>query len=254
MVIYGINPVSEALESQSSRLERILVTRGKTSPRLQKVIELARSKGVTVGFEPAQVLQRTASTSRHQQVVAVLSEIGYVSLEEMLTGKPSLLLLADGVEDPHNLGAVLRTAEAAGVDGVVIPDRRSCSVTAAVFKSSAGAAAHLKIARVGNVVQTIETLKKSGLWIVGLDLQGGMRPEQIDVSLPLVVIVGGEHRGVRRLVREHCDFLVSLPMKGIVSSLNLSVAVGILLYQVVLKRDPFPAARSQYSSTHRSEP
>ncbi len=241
MIIYGMNPVTEALESRSSRLERILVARGKTSPRLQKVVELARRKDVVVRFESEQVLQRAASTSRHQQVVGVLSEVSHMPLEEVLRGNPSLLLLVDGVEDPHNLGAVLRTAEASGVEGVLIPDRHSCGVTAAVFKSSAGAAAHLKIARVGNVVHTIEMLKERGLWIVGLDVQGRMRPEQMDVSLPLAVIVGGEHRGVRRLVREHCDFLVALPMKGSVSSLNLSVAVGILLYQVVLKREQLRA-------------
>ena len=249
MIIYGINPVMEALESRWSRLERILVARGKTSPRLQKVVELARRKGVVVCFELEQVLARAASTGRHQQVVGVLSEVSYVPLEEVLKSNPSLLLLADGVEDPHNLGAVLRTAEAAGVEGVLIPDRRSCGVTPAVFKSSAGAVVHLKIARIGNVVQTIKTLKQRGLWIVGLDLQGRVRPDQIDVSVPLVVIVGGEHRGVRRLVREQCDFLVSLPMKGAVSSLNLSVAVGILLYQIVMKREATATATATSTSS-----
>ena len=244
MIIYGINPIREALESQSSKFERMLVARGKRSLPLQKVIQLARSKGVAVRFESSEVLQRTASTRHHQQVVALLSEIGYVSLEEMLRGKPSLLLLADGVEDPQNLGALLRTAEAAGVEGVLIPDRRSSGVTPAVFRSSAGAVVHLKIARIRNVVQTIEVLKQRGLWIVGLDLQGRVQAEQVDVSLPLVVIVGGEHRGVRRLVREQCDFLVSLPMKGAVSSLNLSVAVGILLYQIVMRRGATSTATS----------
>ena len=204
---------------------------------MKQIIELARSKGIAVRFESAEGLYKRAGTSRHQQVVAVLSEGSYVPLDEVLGMNPSLLLLVDGVEDPRNLGAVLRTAEAAGVEGVLLPDRGSCGLTSAVFKSSSGGAAHLKIARVGNLVRTIERLKERGLWIVGLDLKGTLRPDQIDASLPLALVVGGEHRGVRRLVREHCDFLVSLPMKGQVSSLNLSVATGILLYQIVMKRE-----------------
>lgn len=248
MVIYGLNPVTEALQSETARLERILIARGKSGPRLQKLIDLARQKGVPIRFESSQTLERTASTPRHQEVVAVLSEIGYLQLDNLLNEKPTLLLLLDGVEDPQNLGAVLRTAEAAGVQGVLLPDRRSCGVTPAVFKASAGAAAHLKIARIGNVVQALEKLKAHGLWIVGLDMEGDLRPDQIDARLPLAVLVGGEHRGVRRLARKHCDFLVSLPMLGRVPSLNLSVAAGILLYQIILKREAPPVIQAYQGS------
>ena len=236
MIIYGINPVTEALRSKSRPLERIWIRRGKANPRLQRIIELARSRGVPVRFESAEVINQKASTAPHQEVIAETSPIHYADLEAILQTEPRLLLLVDGVEDPHNLGALLRTAEAVGVGGVLIPERRSCTVTPAVVKSSAGAAMHLKISRIGNVVQALEKLKEQGFWVVGLDMQGENCVDEIDVSLPLAVVVGGEHRGVRRLVRKHCDLLVSLPMKGQVSSLNLSVAAAVLLYQVVLKR------------------
>jgi len=197
----------------------------------------ARSHGIPVRFESAQVVTKKASTPRHQEIVAEISSIGYTDLENILQTKPALLLLVDGVEDPRNLGALLRTAEAVGVEGVFLPNRRSCAITGPVVKSSAGAALHLRISRIGNVVQTLEKLKKRGYWVVGLDTQGKGDLNEIDVSLPLVVVVGGEHQGMRRLVREHCHFLLSLPMKGKVSSLNLSVAAGVLLYQILLRRE-----------------
>jgi len=184
-----------------------------------------------------QGLHDIASTSHHQEIVAEVASIGYSDEETLLEAAAALLLLVDRVEDPRNLGALLRTAEAAGVEGVFLPQRRSCAITGSVVKSSAGAALHLKISRIGNVVQTLEKLKKQGYWVVGLDAQGKDGLNQIDASLPLVVVVGGEHQGVRRLVREHCDLLISLPMKGKVSSLNLSVAAGALLYQILLRRE-----------------
>ena len=236
MIIYGINPVLEALQSEDSPLDRIWITRGKSNPRLQKIVDAARSQGIPVRFESDRVVAKKASTPHHQEIVAEISSIGYIDEETLLQREPTLLLLVDGVEDPRNLGALLRTAEAAGVEGVFLPSRRSCAITGPVVKSSAGAALHLHISRIGNVVQTLEKLKKRGYWVVGLDAQGKDGLNQIDASLPLVVVVGGEHQGVRRVVQEHCDFLLSLPMKGKVSSLNLSVAAGVLLYQIVLRR------------------
>ncbi len=237
MIIYGINPVIEALQSEASPPERIWITRGKSSPRMQKIIHMARRQGVPVHFEASGVIAKKASTDHHQEIVAEISAIPDTDLESILEAEPALLLLVDGVEDPRNLGALLRTAEAAGVGGVFIPNRRSCAITPAVFSSSAGAALHLRISRIGNVVHTLQTLKKRGFWVIGLDRQGEASVTQIDVSLPIVVVVGGEHQGVRKLVREHCDFLLSLPMKGKVSSLNLSVAAGVLLYQILLRRE-----------------
>jgi 23S rRNA (guanosine2251-2'-O)-methyltransferase len=236
MTLYGINPVTEALESGKARLEKIYVTRGKANPRLQKIIDLARSQGVPLHFEPAEVLLRKAGTPKHQDVVAETGGIRYLDLEKLLERRPGLILALDGVEDPHNLGAVLRTAEAAGVEGILLPQRRTSPVTPVVVKTSAGAALHLPICRVGNLVQALEKLKEEGFWVVGLDMKGNTSIADIDSNLRLVVVIGGEHQGVRRLVSKNCDFLVSLPMKGRVSSLNLSVAAGILLYQLLLKR------------------
>lgn len=241
MIIYGINPVTEALQSEAVVPECIWITRGKSSPRLQKIIRMARSQGVPVRVESSGVMAKRVSTSQHQGIVAEITAIPYSDLERILQAEPTLLLLVDGVEDPGNLGALLRTAEGAGVEGVLIPNRRSCAITPAVVKASAGAAVHLRISRIGNVVHALETLKKRGYWVVGLDRQGQASVNQLDVSLPIVVVVGGEHQGVRKLVRKHCDFLLSLPMKGRVSSLNLSVAAGVLLYEILLRREELNA-------------
>jgi 23S rRNA (guanosine2251-2'-O)-methyltransferase len=231
MIIYGINAVTEALEGERG-IERILITRGKTNPRLQQIIDTARGQRIAVLFEPLEALSRKAQTTRHQDVVAEVAEVRLSSLDDVLAGQARLLLALDGVEDPRNLGAVLRTAEAVGVDGIMIPQRHSCGVTPAVVQVSAGAALHLKIARIGNLVSSLEDLKKEGFWIVGLHMDGKDRVEDISADTRIVVVIGGEHRGVRRLVQEHCDFLVSLPMRGRVRSLNLSVAAGVLLYQL----------------------
>jgi 23S rRNA (guanosine2251-2'-O)-methyltransferase len=234
MFIHGINSVAEALGSTKSRIRRIVVARGKGSSRLQEIIRLAKGKGVPVTFEPVDALDRKTQGQNHQGILAEMSEIEYSSLEEILEASPKLLLLVDGVEDPRNLGAVLRTAEAAGVDGILLPHRHTCGITPAAVKTSAGAALHLKICRIGNVAQTLVQLKEAGFWTVGLDTEGEEGFSQLQPDLPLVLVVGGEDRGLRRLVRQNCDFLVRLPIFGNVSSLNLSVAAGIAIYAVKL--------------------
>ncbi len=236
MIVFGVNAVTEALLSQTAKVARLMVSRGKAGTRLQKVVDLARSRSVPVHFEPVEALTRKAETSRHQDVVAELAEVPYRTLDDLLEPNPTLLVLVDGVEDPRNLGAVLRTAEACGVEGVLLPERHCCGLTPVVIQASAGAAMHLPVARVGNVAATLKTLQKRGFWTVGLDMSGTSDLEALDVSIPLVVVVGGEDRGIRRLVAESCDFLVSLPMRGKVPSLNLSVAAGILLFSIARKR------------------
>jgi len=238
MIIHGINTVTEALQEEKPNLERIFITRGRTSPRLQNIIDLARARQIPVQFQPLEALTRKADTPRHQDVVAELSAGTPATLEEILEGQPALILALDGVEDPRNLGAVLRTAEAVGAQGILLPRYHSCGITPAVVQVSAGAALHLRIARIGNLVTTLESLKEQGFWVVGLDMQGKNTVREIDPDTRLVVVIGGEHRGVRPLVRQHCDFLISLPMKGRVSSLNLSVAAGILLYQLMERAKP----------------
>ncbi len=237
MLVFGIHPVLEALSSEKTTVRRVLVTRGKSGKRLQEVIDRAREKGVPVHFEAREVLTRKAGATVHQDVIAELSPVLYASLEELLQTKPGLLLLLDQVEDPRNLGGVIRTAEAVGVGGILLPQRGSCGITPAVIKSSAGAALHVKICRVRNLVRAMVWLKDKGYWLVGLDLKGEESLDQVDPAFPLAVVVGGEKRGIRRLVREHCDHLVRLPMKGQLSSLNLSVAAGVLLYSLILKKE-----------------
>ena len=236
MIIYGINSVREALQSKTNRPDHIWITRGKMNPRLQQILQLAKRQQVPVRLESTQTLTKKAHTRDHQDVAGEILEVGYTDFKDLVQAKPTLLLMVDGVEDPRNLGALLRTAEATGVEGVLIPNRRSCSITPTVVKSSAGGAIHLKISRIGNVVQALEELKRQGFWVVGLDMQGDHSMEEIDAGGLTVVVVGGEHQGLRKLVRKHCDFLVSLPMKGRISSLNLSVAAGVLLYEIVRKR------------------
>ena len=239
MIIYGINPVSEALQSKANQPDHVWITKGNKNPRLQEILQLAKRRQVPVRFESSQAIVKKTHTRDHQEVAAQISEISYADFQDLVAIKPSLLLLVDGVEDPRNLGALLRTAEATGVEGVLIPNRRSCPITPTVVKSSAGGAIHLRISRIGNVAQALEELQRQGYWVIGLDMQGKHSMDEIDAGDLTVVVVGGEHQGLRKLVRKHCDFLVSLPMKGRVSSLNLSVAAGVLLYELVKTR-PHP--------------
>ncbi len=232
MIVFGVNSVLEALASSSAHIERVTVAGKRGNARLQEIIDRARELGIPIHFEPPESLTRRAGTRAHQSVIAELSEVALASLEEVLAARPERILLLDGVEDPRNLGAVLRTAEAIGIRSVLLPKRHSCGVTPTVVRTSAGAALHLQIGRIGNVVQALGQLKESGYWSVGLDMRGSEHPEGIDPTSPLVIVIGGEDRGLRRLVREHCDFLIRLPMRGQVSSLNLSVAAGILLYSL----------------------
>ena len=232
MVVFGVNSVLEALAAAGAHIENVCVAGKRGNPRLQEIIDRARERGIPVHFEPPEALTRKAGTRAHQSVIAELSEVSLVTLDEILVTRPRRVLLLDGVEDPRNLGAVLRTAEAVGVTAVLLPQRRSCGVTPTVVRTSAGAALHLSVGRIGNVVQALEKLKEAGYWRIGLDMRGSEDSSTIDRSSPLVIVVGGEDRGLRRLVRDHCDFLVRLPMRGRVNSLNLSVAAGVLLYSL----------------------
>jgi 23S rRNA (guanosine2251-2'-O)-methyltransferase len=228
--IYGVNPVLEALRSHPRRIQRLFVVRGKSGTRLQEVIDEARVLGVPIAFEPLEALSRRAASTHHQSVVAETSEIPTLEFREAVADRPRRVLLPDGVEDPRNLGALLRTAEAAGISTVLLPSRHGCGLNATVIRTSAGAAMHLRFGRIGNTAQSLEKLKEMDYWIVGLDMSGEEVLGRLDSSLPMVLVVGGESRGLRRLVREKCDYLVRLPMLGKVSSLNLSVAAGILIY------------------------
>ena len=238
-VIYGINSVSEALEARGRGFEWVGVAKERNDLRLQRIIEECRRISVAVRFLPRVELDRLASTGAHQGVVAVTSGKQYADLDDVIAAKRgaySLLVVLDGVEDPHNLGAILRTSEAAGADGVVIPERRAAGVTGTVAKASAGASAHLPIARVTNIARTLEDLKSRNIWTVGLDERGQQNYDAVDYKMDCAIVLGAEGKGLHDLVAKKCDFLVSIPMLGKVSSLNVSVAGGIVLYEVVRQR------------------
>jgi 23S rRNA (guanosine2251-2'-O)-methyltransferase len=245
-VIYGLNAVAEALKARGRAFEWVGVARERHDLRLQRVIEECRKIGVPVRFMPRTELDRMAGIAAHQGVVAVTASKQYSGLDDLVEarrGQHALIVVLDGVEDPHNLGAVLRTADAAGADGVVIPERRAAGVTGAVARASAGASEHLPVARVTNIARTVEELKQRNVWVVGLDERGSQPYDALDYNMDCAIVLGAEGKGVHDLVKKKCDFLVSIPMLGKVPSLNVSVAAGIVLYEIVRQRRLKSAAR-----------
>jgi 23S rRNA (guanosine2251-2'-O)-methyltransferase len=237
--IYGLNSVTEALKARGRSFQWIGVARERHDLRLQRIIEECRRLGLPVRFLPHAELDRLAGNNGHQGVVAVTSAKQYSDLDDIVgarRGTHSLIVVLDGVEDPHNLGAILRTADAAGADGAVIPERRAAGVTGAVAKASAGASEHLPVARVTNISRTLEELKQKSIWVVGLDERAPQSYEALDYRMDCAVVLGAEGKGLHDLVRKRCDFLVSIPMLGKVPSLNVSVAAGIVLFEAVRQR------------------
>jgi 23S rRNA (guanosine2251-2'-O)-methyltransferase len=243
MIVYGINPVLEAL--RTGRVKELRVgdmasgpERRKPNDRLQQVLTLAGEQGVRVRHVPPEWLDRESNRGVHQGVVADVALIETYSVEELVRGasRTPLLVVLDGIEDPHNLGAILRTADAAGVDGVVMQNRRSAALGGAAAKASAGAVAHVRIAEVVNVARAIEELKELGVWTVGLAGEAPTSYDAIDFTLPTAFVLGAEATGLRRLVRERCDHLAAIPLGGHVGSLNVSVAAGITLFEAVRQR------------------
>jgi 23S rRNA (guanosine2251-2'-O)-methyltransferase len=228
-ILTGIHPVAEALRAHHP-LERILVARGAGGPKLQEIIDLARKASVPLRFEPREALERLAGGVAHQGVVALGAATKYADLDDIVAGA-QLVVVLDGVEDPHNLGAIIRTAHAAGANAVVIPERRAVGLTDVVAKAAAGALEYLPIARVGNINRSLESLKKQGFWIYGLDERGDQAYDKVEYNAPAVLVFGGEGKGVHDLVRKHCDALVRIPMSGKIPSLNVSVAAGIVLFE-----------------------
>ena len=238
-LIYGINAVTEALKARGRAFEWVGVAKERHDLRLQRVIDECRRQAVAVRFVPRAELDRMAGDNGHQGVVTVTSAKQYSDVDDVLAAKRgthSLVVVLDGVEDPHNLGAILRTADAAGVDGVVIPERRAAGVTGAVAKVSAGASEHIPVARVTNIARSVEELKSQNVWTVGLDERGEQSYDQVDYNVDCALILGAEGKGLHDLVRRKCDFLVSIPMLGSVPSLNVSVAAGVVMYEIVRQR------------------
>jgi 23S rRNA (guanosine2251-2'-O)-methyltransferase len=228
-VIAGVHPVREALRAGRA-FDRVLIARGAGGPRLQEIIDLARERSITLRFEPREALDRVSNGATHQGVVAVGAAHAYTQLDRVLSSA-QLLIVLDGVEDPHNLGAIIRTAHAVGAGAVIVPERRAAGLTEAVAKAAAGALEHVPVVRVGNVNQTLEDLKKSGFWIYGLDQRAGDLYTEMDYVQPTAFVMGGEGHGLHELVKKHCDALVRIPMAGAISSLNVSVATGVVLFE-----------------------
>src|SRR4051812_39226737 len=237
--IYGINAVAEALKARGRSFEWVGVLKERHDLRLQQVVQECRRNGVAVRFLGRPELDRMAGNNAHQGVVAITSGKQYNDLDDIVAAKRgdySLLVLLDGIEDPHNLGAILRTADASGADGVVIPERRAAGVTATVTKASAGASEHLPIAKVTNISRSIEELKENNIWTVGLDERATQTYDALDFKMDCALVLGGEGKGLHDLVKRKCDFLVSIPMLGNVPSLNVSVAAAVVLYEIVRQR------------------
>jgi 23S rRNA (guanosine2251-2'-O)-methyltransferase len=235
MLIYGINPVLEALRAK--RVGELRVS-ARASGRLDEVIALAVRSGVVVRRVPDVELDRAARGGVHQGVIADVREAASVSVADLVAkaAGPALIVVLDGIEDPHNLGAILRTADAAGAHGVVRQSRHAAPLGGATAKASAGAVAHVRIAEVVNIARALEHLKAAGVWTVGLAGDAPQTYDAMDYSLPTALVVGAEGTGLRRLVRERCDWLVSIPMHGYVQSLNVSVAAGVALFEALRQR------------------
>lgn len=238
-VIIGRNPVTEALRSGRD-IDKLMVGRG-LEGSIKKIIGMAKEKRIPITFADKQALDRAAGAGTHQGVIAYVSAYEYAEVSDILAaarakGEDPFIIILDGLEDPHNLGAIMRTAEGAGAHGVIVPKRRSVGLTDTVAKSSAGAIEYVPVARVVNIARTIDDLKKEGVWVAACDM-GDTNYYEADLSESIAVVIGSEGFGISRLVREKCDFTVSMPMMGKITSLNASNAAAVLMYEVRRQRD-----------------
>jgi len=243
-VLYGLHPVEEAIRAGVRQLDHVSVAREREvrrDARMDAVLELCRVAGIRVTTESRDQLTRHAKTDAHQGIVAFLRERKFLALEDLLNAPvgPSghrFFLALDGVEDPHNYGALLRSADGAGVDGVIVPERRSAPLSAIAAKTSAGASEHVRLAQVVNITRALETMKKRNIWIVGLDERGTPDYTDFDFRQDCCLVLGSEGSGLHELVKRTCDHLLRIPMAGSVSSLNVSVAGAVVLYEAMRQR------------------
>lgn len=240
-LIGGKNPVVEALRS-GRELNKIWIAEGLNKKSIGEILSLAKQSGIIVQAVPKQKLDGMLDVN-HQGIIASVAAYAYAELDDLFAiarnrSEDPFFLILDELEDPHNLGSILRTADAAGVHGIIIPKRRSVGLTGVVAKASTGAIEHIPVVRVNNLSQTVEELKKAGVWIAGTDAKGSQDYRAMDATLPLAIIIGSEGKGMSRILKEKCDFLYHLPMVGQVTSLNASVAASLLMYEVLRKRKP----------------
>ena len=245
-ILYGLHPVEEALRSGSRKFDHVCVARDRSDQKLQRIIDACRTASVRLRFEPREELTRLAKTTGHQGVVAIVRNREFLELEDLFEAPPSassrLLLALDGIEDPQNLGALLRTADASAVDGVIVTERRAAPLSPVAIKASAGAAEHVRIARVVNLVRALEELKERNIWCVGLDERGTLDYDGYDFTSNTVVVLGREGDGLHDLVRKTCDHLLRIPMAGRVASLNVSAAGAVVLFEAARQRRAQSAA------------
>ncbi len=225
----GVHPIREALRA-GRPLDKVLIAKGASGPRIQEIIELCRTASVPVRFEAREELDRATKGVPHQGLVAFGAAHKYADLEAVLA-HAKLLVILDGVEDPHNFGAIVRSAHAAGANGVIVPERRAAPLTETVERAAAGALEYIPVARVINIARTLEQLKERGFWIYGLDERGTDRYDETAFASPTAIVLGGEGKGLHQNVQKHCDVLLRIPMAGAVSSLNVSVAAGVVLFE-----------------------
>ena len=239
--IEGRNAVLEYFESGKD-INKILITKGEKHGSINKIIAIAKERKIIISELERSKLNQIAQTENNQGVIAIVPPYDYCEVEDILEvakkrQEEAFILILDGIEDPHNLGSIIRTAETAGVHGIIIPKRRACGVNSTVSKVSAGAVQHMKIARVNNINETIKFLKQNDIWICGTDGQAKTYYFQQDFKMPIAIVIGSEGYGMSRLVKENCDFLVKIPMKGKITSLNASVSAGIVMYEATRQRE-----------------
>ncbi|OGP92664.1 MAG: 23S rRNA (guanosine(2251)-2'-O)-methyltransferase RlmB [Deltaproteobacteria bacterium RBG_16_48_10] len=249
-VIYGIHPIQEALKSSHFQFEKIFIGTKKPHPRLQAVIDLAHQKGIPVIFSPQDDLDQMVKGGFHQNILGLIKEIPYSSLEGILThwrkeGTKALILILDGIQDPQNLGSLIRTALGFGAHGMVIPKDRAVGITPVVVRASAGATAHLPIVRVVNIARALEILKKEGIWVYGAAGEAKDFIYQLDLAVDLAIVIGSEGKGIRPLVKKKCDRLFSIPMTGPISSFNAAVSGGMILYEAMRQRHTFEKGKEK---------
>ena len=238
--VEGRNAVLELLESQKD-INKLFIESGEKHGSINKIIAKAKERKVIIIEKDKKQMKEMARTENYQGVIAIVPPFEYCEVEDIIEEAKSknedpFILILDGIEDPHNLGAIIRTAETAGVHGIIIPKRRAASVNSTVNKVSAGATEYMKIARVNNITETIKNLKKNDIWVCGTDMDAKSYYYQENYKMPIAIVIGSEGFGISRLVKENCDFMVKIPMKGKITSLNASVSAGIIIYEVVKQR------------------
>ncbi|MHB8483563.1 MAG: 23S rRNA (guanosine(2251)-2'-O)-methyltransferase RlmB [Nitrospiria bacterium] len=240
-VVIGVHPMLEALKAKGRSFNQIYIQKGKSETALQELVQLAREENIPLTYASKEILDQISGTLKHQGVVGLGASKRYHTIDQLLehskkAGEQPFFFILDEIEDPRNLGAIIRTAEGAGVHGVIIPMRRSAGITETVAKTSAGAIEYVRVAQVVNIVQTIEFLKTRGIWVYGLEGEAKTAYDLMDYNTPVAFVLGGEGKGLRQLVRQSCDLTISLPMRGKIQSLNVSTTAGIIAYEAVRQR------------------